>query len=227
MCDTFSISSSFWVGEAFLSKILEFDIFLHLVIFNDFLGQSWVTRKKKHAHYVLRKWIWLISNWSHTRFEHYSLPNRWTRGNAKLLLLFPICSMFHSLEFSQSTDMCLVLASHTWNGCKWQHRGSLSDLLFNLWQNCGNGCKLWKVVIIFGSLTICCLFLMFAFWCWGLDLLNRLVAEINSEWKQKPQKAKPNVFEGRMHVSNVGVIKRNLVYITGYPLDRADEDVGS
>ena len=53
------------------------------------------------------------------------------------------------------------------------------------------------------------------------------MAEINSEWKQKPQKAKPNVFEGRMHVSNVGVIKRNPVYIIGLLLDLADEVVGS
>ena len=53
------------------------------------------------------------------------------------------------------------------------------------------------------------------------------MAEINSERKQKPQKAKPKVFEGRMHVSNFGVIKRNLVYIIGLPLDLAGEDVGS
>ncbi|XWS66943.1 hypothetical protein CRYUN_Cryun05aG0243700 [Craigia yunnanensis] len=51
-----------------------------------------------------------------------------------------------------------------------------------------------------------------------------MVAEIYSERKQKPQKAKPEVFEGRMHLSNVGVIKRNLVYIIGLPLDLADED---
>ena len=112
-----------WVKH--FSKILEFDIFLLLVIFYDFLGQSWVTRKKKHARYVLRKWIWLISNWSHanvvTRFEHYSLPNRWTRANAELLLLFPICTMFHSLEFSQSTDV--FGAGITW--WKWLQRTTL------------------------------------------------------------------------------------------------------
>lgn len=53
------------------------------------LGKSWVTKEKKHAHYVLRKWTWLISNWSHAnadmRFDHCSLPNRWSRGTRKLL----------------------------------------------------------------------------------------------------------------------------------------------
>ncbi|OMO72621.1 hypothetical protein CCACVL1_17696 [Corchorus capsularis] len=54
---------------------------------------------------------------------------------------------------------------------------------------------------------------------------ERLVAEINSERKQKPQKAKPKAPEGRMHLSNVRVIKRNLVYVIGLPLDLADEDL--
>ncbi|XVF55414.1 hypothetical protein PTKIN_Ptkin06aG0034200 [Pterospermum kingtungense] len=54
---------------------------------------------------------------------------------------------------------------------------------------------------------------------------ERLVAEINSERKQKSQKAKPKVSEGRMHLSNIRVIKRNLVYIIGLPLDLADEDL--
>ncbi|KAK6244770.1 hypothetical protein QUC31_011179 [Theobroma cacao] len=54
---------------------------------------------------------------------------------------------------------------------------------------------------------------------------ERLVAEINSERKQKSQKTKPKVSEGRMHLSNIRVIKRNLVYIIGLPLDLADEDL--
>lgn len=54
-----------------------------------------------------------------------------------------------------------------------------------------------------------------------------MVAGINSERKQKSQKAKPKASEGRMHLSNVRVIQRNLVYIIGLPLNLADEDVGS
>ncbi|XVE96764.1 hypothetical protein REPUB_Repub02eG0250900 [Reevesia pubescens] len=54
---------------------------------------------------------------------------------------------------------------------------------------------------------------------------ERLVAEINSERKHKAQKARPKVSEERMHLSNVRVIKRNLVYIIGLPLDLADEDL--
>ncbi|XP_048235908.1 uncharacterized protein LOC8283830 isoform X2 [Ricinus communis] len=52
---------------------------------------------------------------------------------------------------------------------------------------------------------------------------ERLVAEINSERKLKSQKAKPKPSEGRMHLSNVRVIQRNLVYIIGLPLNLADE----
>ena len=58
-----------------------------------------------------------------------------------------------------------------------------------------------------------------------LSLLRRLVAEINSERKLKSQKAKPKSSEGRMHLSNVRVIQRNLVYIIGLPLNLADEAV--
>ncbi|KAJ9184252.1 hypothetical protein P3X46_003997 [Hevea brasiliensis] len=54
---------------------------------------------------------------------------------------------------------------------------------------------------------------------------ERLVAEINSERKLKSQKAKPKVSDGRMHLSNVRVIQRNLVYIIGLPLNLADEAV--
>ncbi|XP_012082267.1 uncharacterized protein LOC105642163 isoform X2 [Jatropha curcas] len=53
---------------------------------------------------------------------------------------------------------------------------------------------------------------------------EKLVAEINSERKLKSQKAKPNKpSEGRMQLSNVRVIQRNLVYIIGLPLNLADE----
>ncbi|KAJ0088872.1 hypothetical protein Patl1_32025 [Pistacia atlantica] len=54
---------------------------------------------------------------------------------------------------------------------------------------------------------------------------ERMVAEINSERKQKLQKAKPKASEGRMHLSNVRVIQRNLVYIIGLPLNLADEEL--
>lgn len=59
------------------------------------------------------------------------------------------------------------------------------------------------------------------------SLLYRMVAEINSERKQKLQKAKPKASEGRMHLSSVRVIQRNLVYIIGLPLNLADEEVCS
>jgi hypothetical protein len=40
-------------------------------------GQSWVTRETRHAHCVLRRWIWLISNWNHAnvvmRFKLWAL----------------------------------------------------------------------------------------------------------------------------------------------------------
>lgn len=123
--------------------------------------------------------------------------------------------------------MCLVLAPHNGNGWKGKHWGLLPSLSFNLWQreNRWNGCKLWKVFLFSWLLTLWfmlnCVYV--EDWiCW-----NRLVAEVNSERKQKSQKAKPKVSEGRMHLSNVRVIKRNLVYIIGLPLDLADEDVRS
>lgn len=59
------------------------------------------------------------------------------------------------------------------------------------------------------------------------SLLPRLVAEINSERKLKSQKARPKTSEGRMHLSNVRIIQRNLVYIIGLPLNLADESVSS
>ncbi|XP_044473449.1 uncharacterized protein LOC123201912 isoform X3 [Mangifera indica] len=54
---------------------------------------------------------------------------------------------------------------------------------------------------------------------------ERMVAEINSERKLKLQRAKPKAAEGRMHLSNVRVIQRNLVYIIGLPLNLADEEL--
>lgn len=48
---------------------------------------------------------------------------------------------------------------------------------------------------------------------------------MTSERRQKSQKAKPKASEGRMHLNNVRVIQRNLVYIIGLPLNLADEAV--
>ncbi|KAL5740713.1 hypothetical protein ACOSQ2_029893 [Xanthoceras sorbifolium] len=54
---------------------------------------------------------------------------------------------------------------------------------------------------------------------------ERMVAEINTERKQKTQKAKPKAAEGRVHLTNVRVIQRNLIYIIGLPLNLADEEL--
>ncbi|GAU15593.1 hypothetical protein TSUD_108520 [Trifolium subterraneum] len=54
---------------------------------------------------------------------------------------------------------------------------------------------------------------------------TRLVAEVHMERKMKSQKAKSKTSEGRKQLSNVRVIRRNLVYIVGLPLDLADEDL--
>lgn len=54
---------------------------------------------------------------------------------------------------------------------------------------------------------------------------ERAVARMTSERRQKSQKAKPKASEGRMHLTNVRVIQRNLVYIIGLPLNLADEDL--
>ncbi|KAJ6330892.1 hypothetical protein OIU76_009482 [Salix suchowensis] len=54
---------------------------------------------------------------------------------------------------------------------------------------------------------------------------ERLVAEMNSERKLKSHKVKPKPSDGRMHLSNVRVIQRNLVYIIGLPLNLADESL--
>ncbi|KAG8647320.1 uncharacterized protein LOC110622649 isoform X2 [Manihot esculenta] len=54
---------------------------------------------------------------------------------------------------------------------------------------------------------------------------ERLVAEINSERKLKSTKVKAKLSEGRMHLTNVRVIQRNLVYLIGLPLNLADEAV--
>ncbi|KAK1270275.1 hypothetical protein QJS04_geneDACA016185 [Acorus gramineus] len=55
---------------------------------------------------------------------------------------------------------------------------------------------------------------------------ERLVAEINAEKKQKTQKVKPKPtsVEGRKQLSSVRVIRRNLVYIIGIPMNLADEN---
>lgn len=45
------------------------------------------------------------------------------------------------------------------------------------------------------------------------------------EKKQKAQKAKTKMSESRKQLNSVRVIQRNLVYISGLPLDLADEDV--
>lgn len=45
------------------------------------------------------------------------------------------------------------------------------------------------------------------------------------ERKMKSQKAKSKSSEGRKQLNDVRVIRRNLVYIVGLPLDLADEDV--
>ncbi|KAI3980510.1 hypothetical protein MKX01_008927 [Papaver californicum] len=52
---------------------------------------------------------------------------------------------------------------------------------------------------------------------------ERLVAEISSERKTKSNKAKSKT-DGRMRLSTVRVIQRDLVYIIGIPSDLADED---
>ncbi|KAL9399169.1 hypothetical protein Peur_008130 [Populus x canadensis] len=54
---------------------------------------------------------------------------------------------------------------------------------------------------------------------------ERLVAEMHSERKLKSHKVKPKTSDGRMHLSNVRVIQRNLVYIIGLPLNLADESL--
>ncbi|XP_077239563.1 uncharacterized protein LOC143880435 isoform X2 [Tasmannia lanceolata] len=53
---------------------------------------------------------------------------------------------------------------------------------------------------------------------------ERMLAEINSERRQKSQKAKPKTSEGRKHLSDFRVIQRNLVYIIGIPISLADEE---
>jgi CCR4-NOT transcription complex subunit 4 len=53
-----------------------------------------------------------------------------------------------------------------------------------------------------------------------------MVAEINVEKKQKPQKVKPKTSaDARKHLSSVRVIQRNLVYIIGLPNNLMDESV--
>ncbi|KAJ8510006.1 hypothetical protein OPV22_000440 [Ensete ventricosum] len=55
---------------------------------------------------------------------------------------------------------------------------------------------------------------------------KRIVAEINSEKKQKSQKAKLKTFaEAKKHLSSVRVMQRNLVYIVGLPTNLCDESI--
>ncbi|KAJ1688685.1 hypothetical protein LUZ63_012840 [Rhynchospora breviuscula] len=55
---------------------------------------------------------------------------------------------------------------------------------------------------------------------------ERMVAEINAEKKQKPQKVKPKTSaDARKHLSSVRVIQRNLVYIIGLPNNLMDESL--
>ncbi|KAK1562738.1 hypothetical protein Q3G72_016347 [Acer saccharum] len=56
---------------------------------------------------------------------------------------------------------------------------------------------------------------------------ERMVAEINTQRKQKTQKAKPKASEGRMHLTNISVVQRNLVYIIGLPLNLANEEAST
>lgn len=56
--------------------------------------------------------------------------------------------------------------------------------------------------------------------------MDRLVAEINAEKKQKSQKSKLKISaEARKHLSSVRVVQRNLVYIIGLPTNLCDESV--
>jgi CCR4-NOT transcription complex subunit 4 len=57
-------------------------------------------------------------------------------------------------------------------------------------------------------------------------LFSRMVAEVNAEKKQKPQKVKTKTSaDARKHLSSVRVIQRNLVYIIGLPNNLMDESV--
>ena len=58
--------------------------------------------------------------------------------------------------------------------------------------------------------------------------LDRMVAEISAEKKQKSQKPKnksSSTIEDRKHLSSVRVVQRNLAYIMGMPSNLADENV--
>ncbi|XP_020271498.1 uncharacterized protein LOC109846663, partial [Asparagus officinalis] len=57
---------------------------------------------------------------------------------------------------------------------------------------------------------------------------KRMVAEISSEKKQKPQKPKSkssSTVEDRKHLSSVRVVQRNLVYVMGMPSNLSDENI--
>lgn len=56
--------------------------------------------------------------------------------------------------------------------------------------------------------------------------MDRLVAELNAEKKQKSQRSKLKIStEAKKHLSSVRVIQRNLVYIIGLPTNLCDESV--
>lgn len=56
--------------------------------------------------------------------------------------------------------------------------------------------------------------------------MDRLVAEINAEKKQKSQKSKLKMsLEAKKHLSGVRVVQWNLVYIIGLPANLCDRSV--
>ncbi|URE09281.1 RNA recognition [Musa troglodytarum] len=55
---------------------------------------------------------------------------------------------------------------------------------------------------------------------------KRIIAEIFSEKKQRPQRAKTKISaEAMKHLSGVRVMQKNLVYITGLPINLCDESI--
>ncbi|KAL6566670.1 hypothetical protein OROMI_015074 [Orobanche minor] len=54
---------------------------------------------------------------------------------------------------------------------------------------------------------------------------ERLVSEMNVEKKLRSQKGKAKMSEGRKQLESVRVIRRNLVYVVGLPLNFADEEL--
>jgi len=135
------------------------------------------------------------------------------------------------LFFFIFTGVCLVLASHHGNGWKSWNWGSLSKMLYSLWQKekekkivlMG---KNWKVVTVTVQFHVYFFLLLDDCWVMSpLSLLNRLVVKRNLELKQKLQKSKPKASEGRKHLSDFGIIQQNIVYVIGFSLNLTDEDV--